>query len=268
MKLIKIDCWKGVLLLNVSRLLTFIVLVAAVGSIASTNVQLGDNGSSSLSVEVSEEELQILGIHISPTIAAKFTRDGKWLVVAGTDGVTIHDAFANRCVHWFNGQLVEVSPDGASILLEFSSGPPELWSIPDAKLIWRLPHDIQASQMHFSDDGQYIVCGYQSLLRIETREVVYRAPKNYSFDPLQGGDVYRNPADPFQRNDNQKSQAKPSVLPYIYRTALRHDARPLITPGSGLCSPAGRFMIVQTGEQDTTYPRTTLSSIVRRKVVS
>ena len=244
------------------KLITNIMLAVAVGSVATTQAQFGANGKSNLSEQVSNAELQVLGTHISPTIAAHFTADSKWIVVTGMDGTTLHDAATSRCVHWFNGQLVEVAPDGKSILLEHSSGPPELWSIPDAKLIWRLPQDVQARDMHFSDDSQYIVCGYRDLLRIETREVVYRAPKGYSFDWYQGGDVLRNPGDASESNEPPSSQAK-SILPYIYRTKLRHDARPLITPGSGLCSPTGRFMIIQTGEMDTSYEP--LYSLINRQ---
>lgn len=251
MKLITNAGWRSLFTRNRWRLLALIILAVAVGAIVTTQERLGANSSSNFIEQVSNEELQILGTHISPMIAAHFTAHGKWIVVAGTDGVTLHDAATSRCVHWFNGQLVEIAPDGKSILLEHSSGPPELWSIPDAKLIWRLPQDVQARDMHFSDDSQYIVCGYQDLLRIETREVVHRAPKGYSFETFAGGDVFRNPADAAQPIEAPTSQAKPSILPYIYRTALRHDSRPLITPGSGLCSPAGRFMIIQTGEKDT-----------------
>ncbi|MCC6508123.1 MAG: hypothetical protein IT423_03395, partial [Pirellulaceae bacterium] len=189
MKLITNAGWKSRFTHHRWRLLASIILAVAVGSIVTTQAQLGENGSSNFSEQVSNDELQVLGTHISPMIAAHFTADGKWIVVAGMDGVTLHDAATSRCVHWFNGQQVEISPDGKSILLEHSSGPPELWSIPDAKLIWRLPQDVQARDMHFSDDAQYIVGGYRDLLRIETREVVYRAPEGYSFDTFRGGDV-------------------------------------------------------------------------------
>ena len=212
-------------------------------------------GPGSVRTLLSNEELQIVGTHISPTASAEFTADGKWIVVSGTDGVTIHDAVSTKCVNWFNGELVETSPDGASFLLGYPSGAPELRSIPDGALIWRLPNDVVAHPMHFSDDGLYIVCGYRNLLRIETKEAVYQAPNSYRYDTFGGDDRYGNPADDPQRDDAEEDALPGSLsaLPYIYRETLRHDARPLITPKSRRCSPAGQFMAVQTGEEDSSY---------------
>ncbi len=109
--------WRNRLAYNRWRLLTCLILLVVAGAIVTTNAQQGKaqqgaNGSTSFSEQVSNEELQVLGTHISPMINAGFTADGKWIVVAGTDGVTLHDAATSRCVHWFNGQLVEVAPDG------------------------------------------------------------------------------------------------------------------------------------------------------------
>ena len=212
-------------------------------------------GPSSVRTLLSNEELQILGTHISPTVSAEFTADGRWIVVSGTDGVTIHDAVTTKCVNWFNGELVEISPDGTSFLLGYPSGAPELRSIRNGALIWRLPNDVVAHPIHFSDDGLYIVCGYRNLLRVETKEAVYRSPNSYRYDTFGGGDRYGNPADAPRRDDSEEDELPGSLnaLPYIYRETLRHDARPLITPKSGRCSPAGQFMAVQTGEEDPSY---------------
>ena len=138
-------------------------------------------GPSSVRTLLSNVELQITGTHISPTASAEFTTDGKWIVVSGTDGVTIHDAVSTKCVNWFNGELVEISPDGTSFLLRYPKGSPELRSIPNGTLIWRLPNGVATQPIHFSDDGLYIVCGYRHLLRIETKEVVYRSPRSYRY---------------------------------------------------------------------------------------
>lgn len=256
-------CTRRLPLRGFPQLPTVVLLATAVGSVGCTNAPENDQspGGNANAVpdaflsSISKEELGILGAHISPWLSAEFTSDGKWIVVAGADGVSIHDAASMECVHWFNSRMVKVSPDGASFLLEHPSGSRELRSIPEGKLLWRLPEDIATRPMRFSEDGQYIVCGYRDLLRVETREVVYRAPKSYYFDRFGGGDTYRDPADhPGSRDDDEEtSLADQSVLPYIYRTTLRHDARPLITLRSGLCSPSGQFMIVQTGEEDSSY---------------
>lgn len=245
------------------RLLTGLFVAVAAGAVGCTDARQGNDllgggarvRSSSSKVAISDGELQILGTHISPTISAEFTADGKWIVVSGMDGVTVHDAVSTKCVNWFNGELVEVSPHGLSFLLSRPNGSPELRSIPDGRLMWRLPDDIATRQMHFSDDGRYLVCGYRDLLRIDTREVVYRAPETYRFDTIHGGDHFRDPGDRPRRDDGADNEvaSELSVLPYIYRATLRHDARPLIAPGSGLCSPSGRFMIVQTGEEDSSF---------------
>ncbi len=234
--------WRNRLAYNRWRLLTCLILLVVAGAIVTTNApqgkaQQGANGSTSFSEQVSNEELQVLGTHISPMINAGFTADGKWIVVAGTDGVTLHDAATSRCVHWFNGQLVEVAPDGKSILVEHSSGPPELWSIPEAKLIWRLPQDVQARDMHFSDDSQYIVCGYHDLLRIETREVIHRAPKGYSFDTFAGGDVFRNPGD-------ASSQTSPPI-PKPSQASAVHLSNRAATRRSSVDYPGKRLLFAR-----------------------
>jgi hypothetical protein len=255
-------CTRSVFPRGLFQLLTIVVLGIAAHSAGCIGAPQGDGArstqpdaeASSWRLPFSYQELQVLATHISPTLSAEFTADGKWMVVAGMDGVTIHDVVSTNAVHWFNGYLVEVSPDGASLLLRHPNGAPELRSIPDGRLLWRLPTDIAASPMHFSDDARYLVCGDRDLLRIDNRQVVYRAPKSYYFDTYRGGDQYRDPADrPPQDDEDGERAAKLRVLPYIYRTVLRDDGRPLITPKSGSCSPAGQFMIVQTGEEDTSY---------------
>jgi WD40 repeat protein len=256
------SCTRSLFLRGLSRVLAIVVLGIAAHSAGCIGAPQGDGSpnnqlnaeASSWRLPFSYQELQVLATHISPTLSAEFTADGKWMVVAGTDGVTIHDVVSTNAVHWFNGYLVEVSPDGASLLLKHPNGAPELRSIPDGSLLWRLPTDIAASPMHFSDDGRYLVCGDRDLLRIDTQQVVYRAPKSYHFDTYRGGDQYRDPADrPPQDDQDDERAAKLRVLPHIYRTTLRDDGRPLITLKSGSCSPAGQFMIVQTGEEDTSY---------------
>lgn len=199
----------------------------------------------------SSDELQIVGVHVSPTVSAEFTADGKWIIVSGSDGVTVHDAASTECVNWLNATLAEVSPDGRSMLLDYRSGAPELRSVPEGRLIWRLPESGARHPMHFSDDGQYIVCGYHMLLRVDAKAVSYRAPDTYYFDPIYGGDRYHDPADAPRQHDADQEAKSLDVLPYIYRVTLRHDGRSLITPKSGICSPAGRFLILQTGEQDS-----------------
>lgn len=60
------------------------------------------NGPDTRNPPISNEELQILATHISPSVAAEFTTDGKWIVVGGTDGLTIHNSVSTRAVNWFN----------------------------------------------------------------------------------------------------------------------------------------------------------------------
>ncbi len=202
---------------------------------------------------LSEAELQVVGTHISPNLSAEFTADGKWIVSSGADGVAIHDADSTTCVNWLNGELAEVSPDGHSLLLRRPNGAPELRSIPDGKLIWRLPHERSTGPLHFSDDGQYIVCGFAALLRIETREVVHREPPTYRYE--------WRAVQPYHYTDG--SPADPSIVPHVYRATLRHDGRTLVTLKSGMCSPAGRFMILVTGEVEESY--NPLYSVVDRQ---
>ena len=91
---------------------------------------------------LSDELLQIFGTHVSPSISAEFTSDGKWIVVSGDDGVTIHDVATMACVNCLNAELIEVSPDGMSCLVDHPSGAPELRSIPNGNLQWRLPDQV------------------------------------------------------------------------------------------------------------------------------
>ncbi len=202
---------------------------------------------------LSKAELQVVGTHVSPNVSAQFTADGKWIVTSGSDGVAIHDADSTACVNWLNGELGEVAPDGLSLLLRHPNGAAELRSIPDGKLIWRLPHEFSIGPLHFSDDGQYIVWGFQALLRVETREVVHRERPSYRY--VWWADQPNHHAD--------GSPASPSIVPPVYRGTLRHDGRPLVTPRSGLCSPAGRFMILITGEVEDSYAP--LYSVVERQ---
>ena len=119
-------CTRSMFQRGPSRLLPVVFVAIAAGSVGCTDVRHGDQslsgdanaGPCPSKTPISNEELQILGTHISPTISAEFTADGKWIVVAGRDGVTIHDTVSTKCVNWFNGRLVEVSPGGASFLLK------------------------------------------------------------------------------------------------------------------------------------------------------
>jgi hypothetical protein len=106
-------CTMSVLQRGLSQLLAIFVLAIAAGSAGCTNARHGDGTSGGRAstepdawkLPFSNEELQVLATHISPTLSAEFTADGKWIVVAGTDGVTIHDAASTNAVNWFNAAL-------------------------------------------------------------------------------------------------------------------------------------------------------------------